>query len=83
MPSSPSPYYVIFLIGILGCCNGGGRGHDCCWSSPHQRASLQYEAGGCWHSHSQSTSRALSPIQLTDEKLRELETDKESLRLQV
>ena len=63
----------VILMGFLGCCNSR---HDCCWS--HQRSSLQYE--GCWHSNSQS--RALSPIQV-DEKLRELETDKESLRLQV
>ena len=61
-----------------GCCNGSQ--YDC-WSRPHQRASMPYNS--CYHRPlSPSSCMAVQPAYL-DEKMKELENDKESLRLQV
>ena len=61
-----------------GCCNGSNQ-YDC-WSRPHQRASMPYNP--CYHRPlSPSSCMAVQPAYL-DEKMKELENDKESLRLQ-
>ena len=83
---------------LTDCCNNAQQGHGhgggqlqdggCFWSRPHQRpTSLQCNMC-CHHPNS---SRAMSPSSCSmalqpafaDEKLKELETDKESLKLQV
>ena len=58
-----------------------GCQYDPCWSRPHQRASMP--CNPCYHRPlSPSSCMAVQPAYL-DEKMKELENDKESLRLQV
>lgn len=64
---------------FAGYCNGGQ--YDCSWSRPHQRASMP--CNPYYHRPlSPSACMAVQPAYI-DEKLKELENDKESLRLQV